>query len=49
MRRWLPFLAAGLMGWPALAAADPPKAGLIHVKGAIGPATASSVENPGGS
>jgi membrane-bound serine protease (ClpP class) len=44
MNRWLPVLAAGLMGWPAFAAADPPRAGLIHVKGAIGPATAGYID-----
>ena len=44
MRRWLPVLAAGLMSWPAFAAADPPRAGLIHVKGAIGPATAGYID-----
>ena len=44
MRRWLPVLAAGLMSWPAFAAADPPRAGLIHVKGTIGPATAGYVD-----
>ena len=43
MRRWLPFVAAGLIGWPALAA-DPPRAGLIHLKGTIGPATAGYVD-----
>ena len=31
------------MGWPALAA-DPPRAGVIHVKGTIGPATAGYVD-----
>jgi membrane-bound serine protease (ClpP class) len=44
MKRWLPFVAAGLLGGPAFAAADPPKAGLIHVKGAIGPATAGYID-----
>jgi membrane-bound serine protease (ClpP class) len=44
MKRWLPFVAAGLLGVPAFAVADPPKAGLIHVKGAIGPATAGYID-----
>ena len=44
MKRWLPVLAAGLMSWPAFAAADPPRAGLIHVRGAIGPATAGYID-----
>ena len=43
MNRWLPVVAAGLIVWPA-SAADPPTAGLIQVKGAIGPATAGYID-----
>ena len=43
MRRWLPIVAAGLISWPA-SAGDSPQAGLIRVKGAIGPATAGYID-----